>query len=168
MTRAESLTIVAIIAGPILALGAQRVLDRIREKKKRRVDVFLTLMSTRASQLAPAHIQALNSIDVIFKRRWRDRSIRDAWHKVLEQVSSDVTKEGWSERVNDLKVDLYQAMGRRVGYNFSIDYLKRQVYLPKHYTDLEQDQLILRQRMVKVVTDDGIKVVVIQEPLKKD
>jgi hypothetical protein len=107
MTRAESLTIVAIVVGPILALGAQRVLDRIREKKKRRMDIFLTLMTTRASPLAPNHIQALNSIDVIF--------------------------------------------------------------LPKHFTDLEQDQLLARQRLLKVVTDDGIKVVVMQEsPPKKD
>jgi hypothetical protein len=157
--------------GPILALGAQRVLDRIREKKKRRMDIFLTLMTTRASPLAPNHIQALNSIDVIFKRGWpwRDRQIRDAWHKTLAQMSTDPSQAGWGERVNDLKLDLYTAMGRAVGYRYTIDYLRRQVYLPKHFTDLEQDQLLARQRLLKVVTDDGIKVVVMQEsPPKKD
>jgi len=30
------------------------------------------------------------------------------------------------------------------------------------YTDLEQDQLIIRQHLVKVLTEDGIKVVVTQ------
>ena len=174
MTRAEWLTIAAIIVGPVLALGAQRVLDRLREKKKRRVDLYLTLMSTRASPLAPAHVQALNSIDVVFNRSWpwRDKTVRDAWHKVLEQVNvafDDANPRDWTERLHDRKVDLYQAMGKRVGYNFGTDYLKREMYLPKLYTDLEQDQLILRQRLVRVVTDDGIKVVVVQEqPLKKD
>ncbi len=85
----------------------------------------------------------------------------------MQQVKADTTQKDWGERFNDLKVDLYQAMGKRVGYNFGTDYLKREAYLPKGYTDYEADQLTLRQRMVKIVTDDGIKVVVVQEPQKK-
>lgn len=72
------LTVAAIVLGPVLALFAQRVLDRIREKKKQRVGLYLALMSTRAQPLVPAHVQALNSIDVVFNRRWRDRAIRNA------------------------------------------------------------------------------------------
>src|SRR5712692_8029594 len=81
----EWLTVGAIILGPVLALLAQRVLDFIREKKKQRVDLFLTLMSTRMAPLAPAHVQALNSIDVVFNRRG-DRKIREAWRNVLAKI----------------------------------------------------------------------------------
>src|SRR5712692_4084551 len=85
------LTVVAIVAGPILALLAQRLIDRLREKKERRVRLFMTLMSTRATQLAPDHINALNSIDVVFSSG-RDKRIRDAWHAVLKHLETDVSK----------------------------------------------------------------------------
>jgi hypothetical protein len=63
----EWITVAAIVLGPILALLSQRLLDRVREKKDRRVRLFFTLMSTRATPLAPDHINALNSIDVVFE-----------------------------------------------------------------------------------------------------
>jgi hypothetical protein len=62
----EWLTVAAIVLGPILALFAQRVLDRLREQQKQRVNLFMTLMSTRAAFLSPVHVQALNSIVVVF------------------------------------------------------------------------------------------------------
>jgi hypothetical protein len=77
MRTADWLTIAAIMLGPILALGAQRVLDSLRETHKRRVGLFFTLLTTRMSPLAPNHVQALNSIDVIFDRAV-DRPIREA------------------------------------------------------------------------------------------
>jgi hypothetical protein len=159
MTRYEWLTITAIVLGPILALFAQRVLDTLRETKKRRVGLFFTLLTTRASPLAQAHVQALNSIDIVFAKDG-DRPIRDAWQRVREQMSLDPTRPDWFDRLNDLKCDLLQVMGGAVGFDFTVDYLKRQGYLPKHYTDMEQDQLVIRQRMAKALTDDGIKVVV--------
>lgn len=162
-TLVEWLTIAAIILGPVLALLAQRVLDFIREKKKQRVNLFLTLMATRLSPLAPAHVQALNSIDVVFSRRG-DQKIRDAWRKVLDQINVDPNTAGWLDKLNDLKVDLYQVMGARVGYTFTTDYLKRQAYLPRHYTDTETDAIHIRQTLAKILTDEGLKVRVVTEP----
>ena len=160
MKTAEWLTIAAIIVGPILALGAQRALDHLRETHKRRVGLFFTLLTTRMSPLAQAHVQALNSIDVIFTRAV-DRPIREAWAKVRDQMSLDPEKTPrWFERLNDLKCDLLQVMGSALGFEFTVDYLKQAGYVPRHYTDLEQDQLLIRQHLVKVLTPDGVKVVV--------
>lgn len=169
MTTADWLTIIAIILGPILALFAQRALDSLRETRKRRVGLFFTLLTTRASPLAQAHVQALNSIDVVFIKD-KDRPIREAWQRVREQMNLDPARPDWSERLHDLKCDLLQVMGGALGFDFGVNYLKREGYLPRHYTDLEQDQLIIRERLVKVLTDNGVRVVVTeykQEPLPK-
>ncbi len=46
------LTIIAVIAGPILAVQIQKFLEGLKEKKARKVIVFKDLMSTRAAGLA--------------------------------------------------------------------------------------------------------------------
>jgi len=134
----EWLTLAAIVLGPALALFTQRMLDRIREKKERRVQIYLTLMRTRATPLALDHVNALNSIDVVFNGQ-RDRKIRAAWANILAHVNTDANQSNWQERYNDLKVDLLREMGRRVGYDFSTDYLKRQFYHPALYGNMEAD-----------------------------
>src|ERR1700675_3057784 len=81
------LTVAAIVLGPFLALFAQRALDRIREKQNQRLLLYVTLMATRATFLAPEHVRALNSIDVVFDRK-RDGYIKEAWQKVLGHVAT--------------------------------------------------------------------------------
>jgi hypothetical protein len=153
----EWITVAAIVLGPVLALFSQRVLDRLREKKERRVQLFLTLMRTRATPLAPDHVNALNSIDVVFDSD-PDQKIREAWRKLLNHIMADTNHPTWQERFNDLKVELLKEIGLRVGYSFDIDYLKRQVYYPKAFSDIEADALQLRTTLTKALTEDGLKV----------
>lgn len=153
----EWLTVVAIILGPVLALFAQRALDSIREEKRRRANVYLTLMATRATPVAPEHLRSLNSIDIVFNGR-RDQSVRDAWHKLLEHVATDTSRPGWNEKYGDLKADLLREVGLKVGYTFTTDELKRQIYHPSYYGDLESDQLLIRKALAKALTDEGLKV----------
>jgi hypothetical protein len=160
----EWLTVVAILLGPVLALAAQRVLDRMREKRQNRLRLFMALMSTRAAQLSPAHVQALNSIDVVFNTESKeDRDIRAAWRNVLQHmnVGTELPPADWPDRLNDLKADLYLVMGKAVGYTYTIDYLKRAIYSPRGYTDAEQDQIALRQALTKAVTQEGVKVKIV-------
>ena len=51
------LTIIAIVVGPVAALWVQRKLDEGREAKNRKVWVFKTLMSFRATNLSPVFVQ---------------------------------------------------------------------------------------------------------------
>lgn len=87
----ECITLAAIMLGPVLALFTQRLLDHLRENKERRVQLFLTLMRTRATPLAPDHVNALNSIDVVFDGG-RDQKVRDAWSKLLAHVVKDTAQ----------------------------------------------------------------------------
>jgi len=62
VTTNEILTVIALVAGPIMAVLITRYLDDQRTYKARRMDVFRTLMRTRrtvflAPRLNPPHAQ---------------------------------------------------------------------------------------------------------------
>ena len=73
----EWLTIAAIILGPILAVQAQKWIERKSTRKERRLALFKALMSTRATRLSPLHVEALNMIDIEY---YDNQKIVDAWH----------------------------------------------------------------------------------------
>src|SRR5439155_23554849 len=66
VTPSDWLTVAAIVLAPLVALRVSVWLDRRKEKRQRQFLIFQTLMATRASGLAPEHVQALNMIDVEF------------------------------------------------------------------------------------------------------
>jgi hypothetical protein len=164
------ITVAAIVAGPILALFAQRLLDWLREKKERRVKLYLTVMSLRGTWLNPDSIRALNSIDTIFEKA-SDKPVRDAWARVIAHVCTsrpDPTalpdeSRAWDNRLTDLRVDLYQLLGTAVGYEHTVDYIKTQVYTPQYHVDVELEQMQIRKQFAKAITNDGLKVV-LQNP----
>lgn len=161
------ITVAAILIGPVLALFAQRILDWVREKKERRVQLYVTSMSLRGTWLHPDSIRALNAIDTIFDRR-SDKTIRDAWANVIKHVAStrpDPQNQpnetrAWGDRLLDLRVDLYQLLGSAVGYSRSVDYIKTHMYVPQYHVDIELEQATIRRQFAKAISDDGLKVVV--------
>src|SRR5688572_26872426 len=59
-------SVVSVMISPLIAVQVTVWLQRNREKRERQLSVFKTLMRTRASGMAPEHVQALNMIDVEF------------------------------------------------------------------------------------------------------
>ncbi|MGD0415713.1 MAG: DUF6680 family protein [Terriglobales bacterium] len=161
------ITVAAIFVGPVFALLAQRVLDWMRAKKQRRLQLYFTAMTLRGSWLHPDSVRALNSIDTVFDRE-RDKPVRDAWAAVIKhantirpdwQTHPDECRL-WDAHLWDLRVDLYQMLGTAVGYDHSIDYIKNQLYVPKGFVDMEMEQMLIRKQFGKILTDDGLKVIV--------
>ena len=158
------LTVAAIILGPVLALLSQRYLDRLRQRKDQRLRLYFALMASRALQLSPNHVQALNSIDTVFSGDSKeDQTIREKYRAWIEQMGRDSNTPGWAERGNDLKVELYQAIGEAVGFKFSIDYLKRQVYVPVAHSDWDTQARQIQTALSRVITADGVKVEIVEK-----
>ena len=123
-------------------------------------------MSTRATPYAIPQLNALNRIDVVFKGR-RYKKIRDAWQQVLAHVGVTVPTDPeqlsqWTDRLNDLKVDLFREIGNRVGYNFSTDYLKRHIYYPTYWGEMEMDLLTLRKAAVSALQDGHLNIKIVR------
>jgi hypothetical protein len=66
MTTSDWAIVSATLLGPILAVQAQKWLERWRDYRNRKMWVFQTLMATRAARLEAEHVRALNMIDLVF------------------------------------------------------------------------------------------------------
>ena len=68
----------ATLAGPIFAVQVQKLIERTRAGHDRREHLFKTLTATRAKQLAPRHIDALNMIVIEFEKGKKFKPVREA------------------------------------------------------------------------------------------
>jgi hypothetical protein len=154
-------TILAIIAGPILALEMQKRLDAGREARNRKLAVFKTLMTYRATALAPNFVQALNLIDVEFDANTEEeKAVRIAW-KVLLDHFVDLGRLNQSgnpipptvlEKSAPLTTSLLLAMGKCLGYDFDEVQIKKGAYYPVFLGNVEQEQHALRRLFLDVLS----------------
>lgn len=153
------LTLAAIIAGPILALVAQRVLDRYRQSRQRKVFIFKELMATRATRLSPRHVEALNAIEIEFSSGSRsDRKVFDVWRQYLNHFDTTAGPNpdpavlaAWGKEGSKLLVELLSAMASRLGYKFDKVSLEKSVYYPKGHVDLENEQAQFRRMFIELM-----------------
>ena len=120
-----TITVVAIIVAPIIALKVQRQSDESREARNRKMWIFKTLMANRATRWDPLCVQALNVIDLEFAGA-REKDIRDAW-KELQEHYNDWGRKSPQQRERDSQNDLDKAqdllagllvnMGKTLGYD---------------------------------------------------
>lgn len=153
MTLSDWITIVAIFAGPFFAVLATEWIRRSHESRQRKIRVFRTLMSTRASRLSPTHVEALNLIDIEFdSKNPRERHVIEAW-KLYHSHLGDVgyPKETWAARCAELLVDLLHAMSQCLNYPFDKSHIKNSSYYPDGYGELEEDQHAARKALVEVL-----------------
>ena len=131
----EILTVVAIILGPIFAVQAEKFLQRRRDDKSRRLNIFKTLMATRGSSLSFAHVEALNRIDLEFSDDKKYQKIIDAWKEYFDnlghRVQADDQLTVWIARNEELLANLLYEMGQSLGYTFDKVLIKRTKYMTK-------------------------------------
>jgi hypothetical protein len=148
------ITIIAIIAGPILALEMQRRLDEQREERNRKLWVFKTLMSFRATPLSPSFVQALNLIDVEFSNKNEaEKSVRTKW-KILLDHFGELGKPkapDMSEKTATLTANLLLAMAKSLNYDFDEVDIKKGVYYPLGLGNVEQEQHAVRRGVLDVL-----------------
>jgi hypothetical protein len=167
----EVLTIIAIIVGPILAIQAQKYLERKREEEERRLRIFKTLMVTRGTGLSPLHVEALNSIDIEFNSESDDdKNVRNAWKAYLDELThfpkegQEEDKKRWGEKIESFLGDLLSVMSKAVGYDFDKTYIKRAAYTPIKYSDIEVEQDFIRRSMVKLFLGETSVPIQIKAP----
>jgi len=166
METGNWLIVIATLAGPILAVQAQKFIERARDAKQRRLRLFYTLMGTRAARVAPDHVQALNMIDIEFYGRrilgsrfqfGKERKVIDAWRIYQDHLNDRVSSENidaWIKRGDDLFVDLLYFISLAVGYDFDKVQLKRGVYSPRAHDENELAQLSIRDNLVKLLSGE--------------
>jgi hypothetical protein len=162
------LVILATIAGPILAVQAQKWVERLRERHNRKLRVFERLMATRAARLSAEHVQALNMIDLVFygsyffgihRRSKTEQVVIDAWREYLDQLSTRAADAAavsvWNARNDELFINLLFAIAKDVHYKFDRVQLKKGAYSPQAHGDLELEQNMIRKLVLKLLSGEN-------------
>lgn len=162
----EWLTIAAALLGPILAIQAQKWLERSQARRAMKDGIFRTLMATRAALLAPEHVQALNMIDIafygrrIFGRQLQTgaerkvctarRSYFDVLNNAPEDVQSDSQYRTWESLRSDRFFALLEQIAVAQNFEFDPTELRRAVYSPVKHGAIEGEQEAIRSGLAKL------------------
>lgn len=141
--------ICATLLGPVLAIQAQKYLERRHSQQHRRTRIFKTLMNTRAAPLSAAHVEALNSVGIEFYGRSKKlKEIVDTWKAYIDHLNTP--SDRWLERKDDLFLDLLVKLANYLGYSFNKVEIKKELYAPSGHARVESEQEIIREGLAKL------------------
>lgn len=165
MTITDGFLIVATMAGPILAVQAQKWIEWSRERRDAKKRIFYTLMATRGTRLSAEHVQALNMIDLEFggsqatHQSTAEKEVVNKWRIYADQLNvalpddpTQAQQEVWLQRADDLFIDLLGAIARTLGYSFDQVQLRRGVYRPRGHTEAEIRQDTIQRACADILT----------------
>jgi len=165
----EWLLISGALLGPVLAVQAQKWVERARESSNRRTWVFYALMATRGARLADDHVRALNSIDMVFYgfralgkpwRRKKSQAVIDAWREYHTHLCppddkrptklEDVTR--WEAKGEELFLNLLARLASATNHEFDRDVLRTGGYSPIAHSTRELQQDGVRQMALELLS----------------
>ena len=150
-----ALTIIAIFLGPFSALLVSRFLDNSRADKVRRMDIFRTLMRTRNQLLSWDHVQALNLVELEFRKY--PKAI-DAWKNYLEKLSEPSPPIQEQERYQQFHAKREKLLTLLIGEiakTLKIEVEQLEIlegnYVPQGWDDAEWEENVIRRALIEVL-----------------
>lgn len=142
----DIINIFAIVVGPILAVGIDRLRQYRADEKSRKLSVFRSLMRTRRIRLDPEHVGALNLVDLEFYGRPK---VLKAFSEYMGHLSSPMpsTEDGndrFFEQREGLLVQLLYEIGKDLGLQYDKHDLSKLAYGPTGWLN---EQELQRQNM---------------------
>jgi len=153
MSLTDILMVLATAISPLIAVQVTRYLDDKNEERGRKLQIFKSLMATRAYTLSPTHVEALNRIDLEFSsKRKLEKAVLDVWQQYLDHLGNKAMQiDAWAERRVDLLVELLYAMGHALGYDFNKTQIKNGTYAPIAHGRIEEEQEKVRRYVIEVM-----------------
>lgn len=156
----------ATMVGPILAAQAQKTFEGYRAHTSKKEQVFARLMATRATRLSPAHVEALNMIDVTFAGRrvfWRLRQsaneamVQRKWREYLDALNTPTSGTSAADEVifarrHDAFIALLGAMCEDLGFPFDVLTLRNNSYTPIAHFNLEEENAAARTGIAELLS----------------
>jgi len=170
MTIADWLMISAVLLGPIIAVQLTRYLDNKKEERERKLQVFKTLMATRAYTVSWDHVVALNRIDLEFdKDNKKEKAVIEAWKAYLDLLGDKImVPEQWAVKRVDLLVELLHKMAQVLDYDFDKTHIKNSSYSPAAHGNIEDEQKALRVGLIQILEGKRpISMAVVNWPQEK-
>lgn len=150
------LNLLAVILAPVLAVQAQKWLERRREDRQRKLFIFRELMATRMARLSQRHVEALNLIDLEFPGdKSEDKPVHEAWRSYLDALGTPndpARQEIIFNKRNEAFIELLHQMAKRLDFPFDKVAIERNVYSPIFHGKLEDDHELIRKGIVELLT----------------
>ena len=145
------------LAGPIVAVQVQKVIEHTRAAHDRREQLFKTLMATRAQRLASRHIDALNMIALEFEKGKKFQPVREAWKAYLAHLSENPLEDPHQQAVflskrPELFANLLFVMGKSLGHNLEKTQIEREVYLTTYSTRVDAEWDAIRMGLEAILS----------------
>ena len=99
-----TVAVIATLISPTIAVQVERWLENQR-KKRRKLWIFATLMTTRATRTAPDHVMALNAIELMFNGdSEKDRAVVNSWRIYFDHLCNMPDEKEYKESQETLKI----------------------------------------------------------------
>lgn len=174
MTTTEIIIMaMATLLGPILAVQAQKFIEKTSERRRGQLQVFYWLMASRATRLSTEHVQALNRIELEFRgKSTKEKTVRDAWRLYADKLNENFdqsTWQTWASSRDLLFTDLIFQMSKCLGFDFDRVQIMRGVYHPRGHGEIEERQRNILIQLEKVL-DGGqpIPMRIVEAPINPE
>jgi hypothetical protein len=129
--------IAAVIAAPIAAVKIGQSLQDKAQRRKDKMDIFKTLMTTRYSWTIES-VQAMNVIEIVFAD---DDKVCNAWKMYHEKCYVQNPTDAQLQQIKTAKEKLLEAMAKSLGYKDKVTWETIQnPYLPDGMLNAMQQQ----------------------------
>lgn len=165
------LTIIAMFRAPIVALRVQKEIEDYKEQKRRKFEIFKTLLATRADTTSLEHVQALNMIDIEY---YEEKNISQLWNIYRDHLNSypqnqdKNAQERWEEKRVDYLTDLLHGMSLFFEYDLDKVILKKGAYSPMAHGILSIEQSLIRKGVVELLSGQKpMKIQLVENQVEK-
>lgn len=129
MKLAEILNLIAIIIIPIIAVIIGQWLQTRSEKRKDKMHIFKTLMTSRVYGWTQESVYCLNIIDIVFAD---DREVRNAWKDLYDKYCVQNPDESQLKKIETAQYKLLESMAVSLGYKDKVTWETIQnPYIPR-------------------------------------
>ena len=129
MKLAEILNLIAIIIIPIIAVLIGQWLQTRSEKRKDKMHIFKTLMTSRVYGWTQESVHCLNIIDIVFAD---DKKVRNAWKDLYDKYCVQNPDESQLKKIETAQYKLLETMAVSLGYKDKVTWETIQTpYIPK-------------------------------------
>ena len=161
------LVLIATLLGPILAVQAQKAVERATERRRRKEQLFNALMATRGTRLAQEHVQSLNSIPIVFGRPrafWMglsksEKRVLDLWEEYFDvlnrrlDANNAAAMEGWVRERDSSFGELLFHMSNMLGYKFKRLQITKAIYNPVAHGQVEENRMAILDGVASIFKD---------------
>jgi len=149
----DILIVFATICGPLAAVQIQKILEQKRESDARKIVIFRSLMSARATPVSTEFVQAFNAIPIEFYGKGQKfKSILDKHKEYLSHLEIQYEATAWDLKRRELLVSLLQEMAKFLDYEFNNVELFRGSYFPTHFAKLNNEEEEIRAGLAALLS----------------